>query len=1465
MATYFYSPSGVDGSTPAGWTVRMGTGLIFEMNDAPEGKALRYGRASGNSMHVETFDAPGLISLLDGALELWAEGYPETVSFDYNSGLMALCPVTPPTNGSQFAYGLWLFFEGTSLELVSLSSFGFGFVAGANPPETTPAGTKWRRRWRLTPTIVGGSVTAVNVKVRQWRATSSEPSTWQIDYNHTSGFLTTGYVGVWGFYPHAANLYGLGVGTHGDAAPSSGNTAPSQPGALSPASGSTIAGGVTISWGAATDAEGNALTYSGRYRLNAGSWTGFSAGASLSYVLPGVANGALEFEVWASDGALDGATRPGAYTIQNNVAPPAPVLTSPIFGEVADATAALDCTAIVDPDADPVSYGYRYRLQGAGGWTAVPGGWTVARPRAWNTSALVAGTYEVAPGASDGLVESWGEVVSIEVMHVAPSAESPTIPAVSYFHLLGGGCVRIHGTVYDSPIDQPQGARRWRIVEDGVVVVDEWSITDLFTRDYCFADTDATITVEVADRDDTGNASPLSTPVSFDLATYYEDFSGLVRDSNVALNPDFQHVFLSFYGGPEASWNARRTGGARRGAVLEGYAASNVSTGHGPFQNGGSTLLLNHFPDVGIRHVVTVFRSSTKAVPGEILNSHFGGVVVAWTGSTLSNGSGYIVLVGQDELRLALIGQGGGTNGLIQSLGTATALSAEVGDLEWVRLEVTMTKIFLPNVPFQLNNNVVVLVDIPSLSFGIELFRVSDNALIGSLSYYADPIDNGAFDALFAGEYLPVEGRVGLVYDHHEGYTQFDYVQVSSYATTVAEELAFPELLSPSPLQNVTDSFLVAFMQPDYPEGDLWTKAERFNPDTGLWEVLLASTELAGDTLLPYGEGVRSFSVSAAAWKQSREWDLRIATSLDGVEWTGWVQCGRFIVDRTGETRWTSFDEYPQADVNPVGWVPLWNANIARFYPRHGLPGMVEDGIGLLHKSAGAWGTGLGWLAAGYQRRRQVYGLFRLHTIQSELGIAISVPPSGSVVLPGPGFHFFLSFMEGLLVLRSAYTAVDLVAFRVVLGAPYMVVGEVDYTGPLPTVRGKVWRPGVDDEPEWQLEVVLPALDIRGLGGIFANATGNASGQRQREILNFGVTGLDPLPNDLLEPVGMLQAAIAPCTKLVSFSWTTSGYRYDEVEELRIERRTGAGPWVTALASLDTEGSAEWDAAGLIPAQYEARLVGELDGVEVELALSDAFTLVDNSPPLRPSINFVQEREASIYVEASPFEDPDIPTGDYHLASEWQLFDRITNVLLASSGRQGQRLTNYEFLVVPPANGYLVVVQYWDQCNLSASGRLSSGGTLWSCGTFECPPVVELPTSSLWTCALPEEPPPPEEPPVEPEPPVTPEPPPVMSLTVSPASASIEVGSTVQLTAVARDVGGNVLVGRLVTWASLNSSVAVVSPTGLVTAMASGLVKVFAFCEGVPASSSITVFVPAPPPVEPLQPPTALFSVEEVL
>src|SRR4029077_2718367 len=82
---------------------------------------------------------------------------------------------------------------------------------------------------------------------------------------------------------------------------------------------------------------------------------------------------------------------------------------------------------------------------------------------------------------------------------------------------------------------------------------------------------------------------------------------------------------------------------------------------------------------------------------------------------------------------------------------------------------------------------------------------------------------------------------------------------------------------------------------------------------------------------------------------------------------------------------------------------------------------------------------------------------------------------------------------------------------------------------------------------------------------------------------------------------------------------------------------------------------------------------------------------------------------------------------------------------------------------------------------------------------------------------------------------------PVASVTVSPATASVTVGATTQLTATPKDANGSALSGRTVTWATSNAAIATVSASGLVTGVAAGSATIRATSEGQSGTSVITV------------------------
>lgn len=90
---------------------------------------------------------------------------------------------------------------------------------------------------------------------------------------------------------------------------------------------------------------------------------------------------------------------------------------------------------------------------------------------------------------------------------------------------------------------------------------------------------------------------------------------------------------------------------------------------------------------------------------------------------------------------------------------------------------------------------------------------------------------------------------------------------------------------------------------------------------------------------------------------------------------------------------------------------------------------------------------------------------------------------------------------------------------------------------------------------------------------------------------------------------------------------------------------------------------------------------------------------------------------------------------------------------------------------------------------------------------------------------------------------ITVAPEPIAVVEVSPATASIAVGQPIQLTAIARGAGGQVLslTGRTVTWATGSPSVASVSSSGMATGVSPGTAVIIATVDGRQGSATVSV------------------------
>jgi uncharacterized protein YjdB len=86
----------------------------------------------------------------------------------------------------------------------------------------------------------------------------------------------------------------------------------------------------------------------------------------------------------------------------------------------------------------------------------------------------------------------------------------------------------------------------------------------------------------------------------------------------------------------------------------------------------------------------------------------------------------------------------------------------------------------------------------------------------------------------------------------------------------------------------------------------------------------------------------------------------------------------------------------------------------------------------------------------------------------------------------------------------------------------------------------------------------------------------------------------------------------------------------------------------------------------------------------------------------------------------------------------------------------------------------------------------------------------------------------------------------IATVAVTPAAATLAVGATVALSAVARDATGTTLSGRVIAWSSSDTTRATVSTAGLVTARAVGTATIRATIDGTVGTSLVTI-VAAPP------------------
>jgi len=109
---------------------------------------------------------------------------------------------------------------------------------------------------------------------------------------------------------------------------------------------------------------------------------------------------------------------------------------------------------------------------------------------------------------------------------------------------------------------------------------------------------------------------------------------------------------------------------------------------------------------------------------------------------------------------------------------------------------------------------------------------------------------------------------------------------------------------------------------------------------------------------------------------------------------------------------------------------------------------------------------------------------------------------------------------------------------------------------------------------------------------------------------------------------------------------------------------------------------------------------------------------------------------------------------------------------------------------------------------------------------------------------------------------IVPPPTDVVSVSLAPIPAAVNIGEQLTLTAAARDVNGQPLAGKAYSWASLSPEIATVNSSGIVTGVALGDAVIRVICDGVSATVTVTVtYVPVPTTVEVL-PATVTLTVD---
>ncbi|MFS0878039.1 hypothetical protein [Solibacillus isronensis] len=217
------------------------------------------------------------------------------------------------------------------------------------------------------------------------------------------------------------------------------DTAPTTPSSIS-ASGTFETGkSVTVSWGASTDADGDAITYWVQASRNGGSYTAVQSGTtarSFVYTIPSGTT-SLRFKVYAKANNVNSGERESTtYTVTTNTAPTTPgVFTSPASGTVLKGgeTITLRWGASADVDGNAITYELEYSPNSGTSWGAIPSVTTTSRTFSLNNSDTKI-RFRVRAKDSVGAVSAWQTTGDFTITHnAAPTLTLSTTDAQTLY------------------------------------------------------------------------------------------------------------------------------------------------------------------------------------------------------------------------------------------------------------------------------------------------------------------------------------------------------------------------------------------------------------------------------------------------------------------------------------------------------------------------------------------------------------------------------------------------------------------------------------------------------------------------------------------------------------------------------------------------------------------------------------------------------------------------------------------------------------------------------------------------------------------------------------------------------------------------------------------------------------------------------------------------------------------------